>query len=85
MALGDAIEALDAGHFLLHGRKGDLLNIAGKRTSLAYLEHQLNAVDGVQDGAFFMPGDSHEGDAQGHDPDDQQVLARSEGLEPPTF
>ncbi|QRQ85300.1 AMP-binding protein [Cupriavidus oxalaticus] len=66
VALGDAIEALDAGHFLLHGRKGDLLNIAGKRTSLAYLEHQLNAVDGVQDGAFFMPGDSHEGDAQGH-------------------
>ncbi|WP_439686084.1 Acyl-coenzyme A synthetases/AMP-(Fatty) acid ligases-like protein [Cupriavidus oxalaticus] len=66
VALGDAIEALDAGHFLLHGRKGDLLNIAGKRTSLAYLDHQLNAIDGVQDGAFFMPGDSHEGDAQGH-------------------
>ena len=66
VALGDAIEPLDAGHFLLHGRKGDLLNIAGKRTSLAYLDHQLNAIDGVQDGAFFMPGDSHEGDAQGH-------------------
>ncbi|MBP0618966.1 AMP-binding protein [Cupriavidus consociatus] len=66
VALGDAIEPLDAGHFLLHGRKGDLLNIAGKRTSLAYLEHQLNAIDGVQDGAFFMPGDSHEGDAHGH-------------------
>ncbi|GLC93436.1 AMP-ligase [Cupriavidus sp. TA19] len=64
--LGDAIEPLDAGHFLLHGRKGDLLNIAGKRTSLGYLDHQLNAIDGVQDGAFFMPGDSHEGDAQGH-------------------
>ncbi|MFJ4290768.1 AMP-binding protein [Cupriavidus sp. NPDC089707] len=66
VALGDAIEPLDAGHFLLHGRQGDLLNIAGKRTSLAYLDHQLNAIDGVQDGAFFMPGDSHEGDAQGH-------------------
>ncbi|MBP0631454.1 AMP-binding protein [Cupriavidus sp. AcVe19-1a] len=66
VALGDAIEPLDAGHFLLHGRKGDLLNIAGKRTSLAYLDHQLNGIDGVQDGAFFMPGDSHEGDAQGH-------------------
>ncbi|WP_434034559.1 AMP-binding protein [Cupriavidus sp. a3] len=66
VALGDAIEPLDTGHFLLHGRKGDLLNIAGKRTSLAYLDHQLNAIDGVQDGAFFMPGDSHEGDAQGH-------------------
>ncbi|MCY1293240.1 2-succinylbenzoate--CoA ligase [compost metagenome] len=64
--LGDAIEALDAGHFLLHGRKGDLLNIAGKRTALAHLDHHLNAIDGVQDGAFFMPGDSHEGDAQGH-------------------
>lgn len=64
--LGDAIAPLDASHFLLHGRKADLLNIAGKRTSLAYLNHQLNAIEGVQDGAFFMPGDAHEGDLRGH-------------------
>ncbi|WP_354683669.1 AMP-binding protein [Cupriavidus necator] len=63
--LGDAIEPLDDEHFLLHGRKADLLNIAGKRSSLAYLNHQLNAIDGVQDAAFFMPDDAHEGDLRG--------------------
>jgi acyl-coenzyme A synthetase/AMP-(fatty) acid ligase len=41
--------------FLLHGRHADLINIAGKRTSLAYLNHQLAAVPGVVDGAFFLP------------------------------
>ncbi|KWR77177.1 AMP-binding protein [Cupriavidus sp. IDO] len=66
VALGDAIELLDATHFLLHGRKADLINIAGKRTSLAYLNHQLNAIPGVADGVFFMPPDTHEGDAEGH-------------------
>lgn len=64
--LGDAITPMDAGHFLLHGRKADLLNIAGKRTSLGYLNHQLTAIEGVRDGAFFMPEDVHEGDTRGH-------------------
>jgi len=41
--------------FLLHGRTSDLINIAGKRTSLASLNHHLNAIAGVQDGVFFMP------------------------------
>jgi acyl-coenzyme A synthetase/AMP-(fatty) acid ligase len=56
--MGDALELLDAHRFLLHGRKADLINIAGKRTSLSYLNHQLNAIDGVIDGVFFMPDDS---------------------------
>jgi acyl-coenzyme A synthetase/AMP-(fatty) acid ligase len=43
--------------FLLHGRHADLVNIAGKRTSLAYLNHQLNAIPGVQDGVFLLPRD----------------------------
>jgi acyl-coenzyme A synthetase/AMP-(fatty) acid ligase/3-hydroxymyristoyl/3-hydroxydecanoyl-(acyl carrier protein) dehydratase len=53
--MGDALELIDDTHFLLHGRKADLINIAGKRTSLAYLNHQLMAIAGVDDGAFFMP------------------------------
>jgi acyl-coenzyme A synthetase/AMP-(fatty) acid ligase/3-hydroxymyristoyl/3-hydroxydecanoyl-(acyl carrier protein) dehydratase len=53
--MGDALELLGDGRFLLHGRKGDLINIAGKRTSLGYLNHQLNDVSGVVDGVFFMP------------------------------
>jgi acyl-coenzyme A synthetase/AMP-(fatty) acid ligase len=53
--LSDIIELQGAGRFLLHGRHADLINIAGKRSSLAYLNHQLCAIDGVQDGAFFLP------------------------------
>lgn len=61
--MGDALELLDAEHFLLHGRKTDLINIAGKRTSLAYLNHQINAIPGVVDGVFFMPRhDERDGD-----------------------
>ncbi|SAK71375.1 beta-hydroxyacyl-ACP dehydratase [Caballeronia catudaia] len=56
--MGDALELIDGAHFLLHGRKADLINIAGKRTSLAYLNHQLNAVPGVVDGVFYMPDES---------------------------
>ncbi|KVF81091.1 AMP-binding protein [Burkholderia vietnamiensis] len=56
--MGDALELLGDGRFLLHGRKADLVNIAGKRTSLAYLNHQLNAIAGVVDGVFFMPDEA---------------------------
>lgn len=58
-ALADVIELTGAGPtsttFLLHGRHADLVNIAGKRSSLAYLNHQLNAIAGVQDGVFLLP------------------------------
>ncbi|MBT9567663.1 MAG: acyl-CoA synthetase [Thiobacillus sp.] len=57
--LGDVIEPIGEGpawtRFLLHGRHSDLVNIAGKRTSLAYLNHQLNAIPGVRDGVFLQP------------------------------
>jgi acyl-coenzyme A synthetase/AMP-(fatty) acid ligase len=53
----DELEVIDAERFLLHGRLADLVNIAGKRSSLAYLTHQLNSIEGVQDGAFFFPED----------------------------
>ncbi len=65
--MGDAIELLDAQRFLLHGRKADLINIAGKRTSLAYLNHQLNAIPGVEDGVFFMPAHLEHDAHTGHD------------------
>ncbi len=55
IVLSDVIELLPDNRFLLHGRHADLINIAGKRTSLAYLNHQLGAVPGVVDGAFFLP------------------------------
>jgi len=62
VALSDVIEILADGRFLLHGRHADLINIAGKRTSLAYLNHQIAAIPGVADGAFFLPdGESADG------------------------
>jgi acyl-coenzyme A synthetase/AMP-(fatty) acid ligase len=58
--LGDRIEPVDANRFRLLGRNADLINIAGKRSSIAYLERQLQAIDGVVDAAFHLPeqGDS---------------------------
>ena len=49
----DVLESVGRGRFLMHGRLADLVNIAGKRSSLAYLNYQLNSIAGVQDGAFF--------------------------------
>ena len=50
----DVLEITGPARFLLHGRMSDLVNIAGKRSSLSYLNHQLNAISGVIDGAFFI-------------------------------
>ncbi len=60
-ALSDVIEPVADGKFLLCGRIADLVNIAGKRHSLASLNHLLNTIPGVVDGAFYMPDDA------GHD------------------
>lgn len=60
--LSDAIVLRDAERFLLRGRIADLVNIAGKRASLANLNHHLNAIDGVLDGVFVAPDDG-DGDA----------------------
>lgn len=51
--LYDVIEVTGTDRFLLHGRVADLVNIAGKRSSLGHLNHQLNSIPGVLDGAFF--------------------------------
>jgi acyl-coenzyme A synthetase/AMP-(fatty) acid ligase len=55
--LGDVIEMTGARQFRLHGRNADLVNIGGKRTSLAHLNHHLTAIEGVEDGVFIMPDD----------------------------
>jgi acyl-coenzyme A synthetase/AMP-(fatty) acid ligase len=55
VAIGDLVDLADATHFRLLGRGADMVNIAGKRTSLAYLNHQLLAIEGVSDGVFVLP------------------------------
>ncbi|HTT05983.1 MAG TPA: AMP-binding protein [Steroidobacteraceae bacterium] len=52
--LADVFEPLDEAHFILHGRSADLVNVAGKRSSLSHLSQQLLAIAGVLDGAFFV-------------------------------
>jgi len=56
--MNDLLEPITDELFLLHGRKADLVNIAGKRHSLASLNHLLNSIPGVVDGAFFMPDET---------------------------
>ncbi len=56
--MGDVIEMVSEDRFRLHGRKADMVNIAGKRNSLAYLNLQLTAIEGVLDGAFFVPDEA---------------------------
>lgn len=53
--LNDLVVAGADGRFVLRGRQQDMVNIAGKRTSLAYLDRVLSEIDGVTDGAFVMP------------------------------
>jgi acyl-coenzyme A synthetase/AMP-(fatty) acid ligase len=55
--MNDKIELMSATSFLLHGRLTDMINIAGKRHSLASLNHQLTRIEGVIDGTFFMPNE----------------------------
>ena len=62
--LADIIELRGRREFLLHGRSGDLVNIAGKRTSLAHLNYHLNSIEGVRDGVFVAPEGEGEGVAR---------------------
>ena len=53
--LSDLFELIDSGTFILQGRTADMVNIAGKRSSLAYLTGELTAINGVKDGVFLLP------------------------------
>ncbi len=55
ITLADVIEVMAPTTFRLLGRSNDLINIAGKRSSLAHLNYHLNMIPGVQDGAFWLP------------------------------
>ena len=55
--LADVLEVIDPQRFRLLGRSNDLINIAGKRSSLGHLNFHLNSIAGVQDGAFWLPPD----------------------------
>jgi len=56
--LADLFIPVGTDQFLLEGRSADLVNVAGKRSSLAYLSQQLTSIPGVLDGAFFIREDA---------------------------
>lgn len=53
--MADILELIDARHFRLLGRANDLIHVAGRRSSLGYLNYHLNSIPGVRDGAFWLP------------------------------
>jgi acyl-coenzyme A synthetase/AMP-(fatty) acid ligase/3-hydroxymyristoyl/3-hydroxydecanoyl-(acyl carrier protein) dehydratase len=59
--LADILDLLDGRRFRLLGRANDLIHVAGKRSSLAHLNFHLNRIDGVQDGAYWLPDEVADG------------------------
>jgi acyl-coenzyme A synthetase/AMP-(fatty) acid ligase len=53
--LADILALHNEREFGLLGRANDLIHVAGKRSSLAHLNFHLNRIDGVEDGAFWLP------------------------------
>lgn len=53
--LADHIGHIDGAFFELGARSADMVNVAGKRASLAALSAQLRGIPGVDDGCFFNP------------------------------
>jgi acyl-coenzyme A synthetase/AMP-(fatty) acid ligase len=51
----DVVQILDPSRIRLQGRAQDMVNIAGKRASLAGLTAQMLEIEGVEDGVFWLP------------------------------
>jgi acyl-coenzyme A synthetase/AMP-(fatty) acid ligase len=46
---------IEGQHFVVRGRNADMIEVAGKRASLADLTRRLLAIEGVQDAAVLQP------------------------------
>jgi acyl-coenzyme A synthetase/AMP-(fatty) acid ligase len=55
----DVIESADDGTFALQGRSVDLIDVAGKRASLADLTQRMLRIPGVVDAVVFQPESGH--------------------------
>jgi len=55
MRLQDVITRQPGNRFVIIGRNADMVDVAGKRASLADLTRRLLAVPGVKDGVVFQP------------------------------
>lgn len=52
--LNDAVELLSPTVFRLIDRHANMVNIAGKRSSLGFLNHVISSIPGVRDGVFCL-------------------------------
>ena len=57
--LNDVVDLQSPSRFNLMGRHSDMINIVGKRSSLAFLNQLLLSLPGVEDGVFCM----HDGES----------------------
>jgi acyl-coenzyme A synthetase/AMP-(fatty) acid ligase len=55
VVLQDVIERFGAHEFVVRGRNADMIEVAGKRASLADLTRRVMAIKGVKDAAVFQP------------------------------
>jgi acyl-coenzyme A synthetase/AMP-(fatty) acid ligase len=53
--LQDIVESRGGREFVVRGRSSDMIEVAGKRASLADLTQRLLAVEGVRDAVLFQP------------------------------
>jgi acyl-coenzyme A synthetase/AMP-(fatty) acid ligase len=53
--LQDVIELIGTREFVVRGRNADMIEVAGKRASLADLTRRVMAIEGVKDAALFQP------------------------------
>jgi acyl-coenzyme A synthetase/AMP-(fatty) acid ligase len=61
MRLQDLIELHPNNRFTIYGRNADMIEVAGKRASLADLTRRLLAIPGVQDAIVFQPDSAASG------------------------
>ncbi len=54
VALSDYLDIGPDQRFRLIGRIADIVNVAGKRSSISHLNAQLTAIPGVEDGVFLL-------------------------------
>ena len=63
LKLPDRVEIVSEQEFILIGRPGDMIKIAGKRASLEALNCELLRIPGVRDGVCFLAGSGRRGRA----------------------
>jgi acyl-coenzyme A synthetase/AMP-(fatty) acid ligase len=63
-AINDLVELLTPSRFRLLDRKANMINVAGKRSSLSFLNAIIAGIPGVHDAVFCVPGRNSNADVE---------------------